>query len=427
MFITPINSDYPIKQESFFQTTPKDPRIENIAANLSPGGENSYLQPYSKDVAFRIKARENFLLPPYKMGFRNLVTLIISPNMPLDEAEFLLHDIAVMTPEQRTKAFNLFSGAISLVIPQDNLHDLIEIIRLNHETKISDKAIRIKAWLFLAKNALTPALNWLFRSSREQPDSAKASGCPFQRLWTLDSLSEDPLVVKDVLKWHRFDKNVFKKNEAFFPSNSLLDKSVIGCEPEDTPRFRKIFTNLLLKKKAEERLMLIVQDHFDLLFEQKQSRREFHFIKQKGIPLYKVDLIEPLKKISACILDVIPILDFSKSSEGVVFDEKKILESQLYIELLNTGYTHEEIHGNFRVLANVTIGNGSIFLSELLRHLNAPYYPAAKDFLIKIKQNIQNELNKGCDIWGAIKKTQEIDMLILESLRKNPFLPSIES
>ncbi len=404
MFIPPINSDYPVKQESSPQITPKDPRIESIAADLNPGGENSYLQAYPKDVAFRIKARENFLLPPYKMGFRNLVTLIVSPDMPIDEAELLLHDIAVMTPEQRKMAFDLFSGSLSSVITQDSFHDLLQGILSNSQP--SEMAIRIKSWLSLAKNALMPALNKLFLSSGEQPDSAKATVCPFQRLWRLPSLSQDPLVVKEVLKLHRFDKNVFKKGESspLLKGNFLLDKTVIECEPEDTPRFRKIFTDLLLKKKAEERLMLIIQDHFDLLFE------------QKGIPSNEEDLEESLKQISVCILDEIPITSWHASAgfNFIHLDEKKLLESQLYIDLLNTGYTNEEIRENLRQVAFGTVMMGFLFLPRLLEDVHKP---KAQDLLIRIRQNIQNELDNGFNIWEAIKKTKEIDMLILESLR----------
>lgn len=631
----PISLSNPIGEENRVLTTSADPGVAVIASVLSPKGENSYLQVYPHDIAFRIQARDNFLLPNYKAGFRNLVTLVVPPNMPLEEAELLLHDIAAMTPEQRESAYNLLKGPLFSIITRDNYHDFLQtllsnsaltdqteqsfvkaalqlvkpeipgaenikiikmllvlisnhpdrlnliepltkeviaphlipfvlnmilepeylvaidrlglpklfeqlneiaslinpkefedvsaqnmgrnmlavikimniqehekqqeikdfaqkrqvslntllgVVRFSDRRNLGDLSIvdrilpsqvderflnilltelsrsdwfqlnktvepnlipplralldqrpaisidtfsraiypildaiefgedpheKIKPYLALPEKELNAASDMPPHPLGDPSEAKKGTGCPFQRMWTLPSISQDPLIMKEMLKYHRFHEGIFNKPPSF-------TQEIAACSPHDTPRLRKIFSDLLMSSRSERRLQFIVQDHFDHLF-------------RNGIPkdssdVYSFTFREVLREIARCILDEIPIELTPNLSANL--DQDSLCKTSLYAELLSAGYTHEEIIENLKILANLIVENGNAFLRPLLEKLLISDEPAVKHLFVKIRENIQKGIDNGCDIWGAVGKVKEIDMIILETLRMTS-LPSI--
>lgn len=334
--------------------------------------KNSYLQAYPKEIASRIEKREKLVLDPYKEDFRNLVSLLVSPDLSLEEAELLLHHIAAIEPEKRKEASHLHCAL----------------------------------------------------SSR-----AKPNGCPFQHIRALPTFSNDLLPILEALKLHRFEEKVFKNPNSGETELEIFQQksSVIACNPSDTPRYRKIFFDLLLNKKREQLLQSIIQDHFDPLFEMPPQDPEDsidHLLEascyeQPDVFDLTASLRESLRKIASSILDEIPI---DWIAIPPTLNLTKLSESQLYQDLMDAGYTHEEIVTNLRFLAGVVEQNGKIFLSTLLAHLQK-YEQHAQGPLTKIRQDILKQIKSGSDIWNAISQVKEIDMIILESLRMSNSLP----
>lgn len=271
---------------------------------------------------------------------------------------------------------------------------------------------KVKSWLALSKKDFKPNLEMQSPLHEPLPCKAKVTGCPFQHTWGQSTFSNDPLAIQEALELHRFEKELFRNPfSSESGENSLRSEtSVIGCSPSDTPRYRQIFFDLLLNKKRERGLQSIIEDHLDKLC--NTSCQDMRRV--------ALSMVENLQKIASCVLDEIPIK--WQSNAAVEFDIDKLLESQLYQDLLNAGYKHQEIVTNFSMLAGVIVGNGETFLMRLLKDLELP---ESKKLLTTIGKDLQKLIKNDGDIWKAIKKVKEIDQLIIESLRLSFFLPPI--
>lgn len=234
-------------------------------------------------------------------------------------------------------------------------------------------------------------------SHKGQPNTANTAVCPFQRICALPSMKKDPVAMREALHYHRFDQKTF----GYQNPSSVNEASVFTCSKNNTPRLRKIFLDLMQDKKSQPRLMAIVEDRIGPLFDLANR------------PYSEADLNKCLIEIASHILEDIPVVFRER---GAQLDPNSCSGTELYKQLIHRGYTPEEIHRNFEILASVTVGQNMNFLPPLIQRLRSND-PIVHESLETIRQKLEKEMGGGRNIWDAIDSVKEIDLFILEALR----------